>query len=166
MRRFVYFVAVVLMLTLLPSVGQSQSTDRSEMDQWLKISEHQGDLPIGTKITMSNWQQYQEFMPLGMIKLFEGQYSWKMPADVEMEIGPSHEDGNLPRNWVEATEKYGSQTAVEVLPNGHYVLKNYYGGTPFPNPEEPHKGWKILANAFWGYTPAIINHWTVPSFSS
>ena len=26
-----------------------------------------------------------------------------------------------------------------------YVLKNYYGGTPFPKPEEPHKGWKVLA---------------------
>src|SRR5258707_13376372 len=43
----------------------------------------------------------------------------------------------------------------KVLPNGHYVIKNYHGGTPFPNPQEPHKGWKILANVFWGYVPSV-----------
>ena len=52
---------------------------------------------------------------------------------------------------MEATEKYGSQTSVEVLPNGHYVMQNYHGGTPFPNPQDPNKGWKILANVFWAY---------------
>ena len=64
----------------------------------------------------------------------------------------------LPKGWLETTEKYGSQTTVEVLPNGHYVLHNYHGGTPFPNPQEPHKGWKVLANAFWGYQPTIYNN--------
>ena len=52
-------------------------------------------------------------------------------------------------------QKYGPQTAVEILPNGHYVLKNYHGGTPFPNPQEPNKGWKMLANVFWAYVPSI-----------
>jgi hypothetical protein len=66
MRRTVYIVAAVFMLTLPSSVGRSQSTDRSEMDQWLRASEYQGDLPIGTKITMSNWQ-HKQFMPLGLI---------------------------------------------------------------------------------------------------
>jgi len=70
-------------------------------------------------------------------------------------VGPSHVGGILPRGWVEATEKYGKQTEVDVLPNGHYAIKNYYGGTPFPDPEEPHKGWKILANVFWAFVPAL-----------
>jgi hypothetical protein len=144
-------------MVLLPSLGWAQSTDRSEMDQWLKASEHQGDLPIGTKITMANWQQYKQFMPLGMIELFQGQYGWKMPADVEMDVGPSHEGGNLPKGWTEATERYGQQTGVEVLPSGHYVLKNYRGGTPFPHPQDPYKGWKVLANVFFAYTPVVFN---------
>lgn len=149
-------IAGIVLLLALPSFVFAQETvDRSEIDQWLKASEHQGDLPIGTKITMANWQQYKQFMTLGMQVFFEGRLGWKMPADVEMDVGPSHEEHNVPKNWVEATEKYSSQVRVEVLPNGHYVLKNYYGGTPFPNPEEPYKGWKILANVFWGYTPAI-----------
>ena len=121
----------------------------------LTASEKQGDIPVGTKITMSNWQQYQQFMPFGMVQLFEGKYQWKMPSDVEMDVGPTHQGGNLPKTWVEATEKYGSQTDVEVMPNGHYLLKNYHGGTPFPNPSDPNKGWKVMANVFFAYTPAM-----------
>ena len=142
----------------LPSLALAQATDRSEMDQWLKASEHQGDVPIGTRITMSNWQQYKQFMPFGMVELFQGQYGWKMPADVEIDIGPSHEGGNLPKSWVEATEKYGTQTGVQVLSNGHYLLKNYQGGTPFPNPQEPYKGWKVMANVFYAYAPVLYIH--------
>jgi hypothetical protein len=154
MIRGIRVFLVVVSIALLPAIGWSQSTDRSEMDQWLKTSEHQGDLPVGTKITMANWQQYQQFMPLGMIKLFEGHYYWKMPADVEMDVGPTH-IGNLPKGWVEATEKYGAQTSVDVLPSGHYVIKNYQGGTPFPNPQEPNKGWKVLADVFFAYYPTL-----------
>jgi hypothetical protein len=72
-----------------------------------------------------------------------------------MNVGPAVYNTFLPKTWIEATEKYGPQTGVDVLPNGHYVLKNYHGGTPFPNPEEPNKGWKILANVFWAYVPSV-----------
>ncbi len=40
-------LGAVLTIALLPSLGWSQSTDRSAMDQWLKDSEHQPDLPLG-----------------------------------------------------------------------------------------------------------------------
>ena len=59
------------------------------MDQWVKDTANQGDEPVGAKITMANWQQYKQFMPLGMQKLFEGGYYWKMPADIEMDVGPA-----------------------------------------------------------------------------
>jgi len=147
-------VVIGLFVLLLPSPVRAQQTDRSEMNDWLKMSQNQGDIPIGTKITMQNWQQYKQFMPVGMIKLFEGEYGWKMPADVEMPVGPARFD-LIPKSWVEATEKYGSQTGVEVLPNGHYRIKNYHSGTPFPNPQDPYKGWKILANTFWFVRPAL-----------
>jgi hypothetical protein len=120
MKRFASVLVVAAMVLSLSRLGWAQAgTDFSEMDQWVKDTAHQGDITIGTKITMSNWQQYKQFMPLGMIKLFEGTYGWKMPADVEMDVGPAHEGGNLPKTWVEATERYGAQTSVEVLPNGH-----------------------------------------------
>jgi hypothetical protein len=48
------------------------------------------------------------------------------------------------------TERYGSQTQVVALPDGTFDLKNHVGGLPFPNPSEPYKGWKILANQRFG----------------
>ena len=51
------------------------------MDQWIKATEHQTEPTIGTTMTMPNGQQCQSVMPLGMIKLFQGRYGWKMPAD-------------------------------------------------------------------------------------
>src|SRR5438876_59218 len=151
-KSLVCRLALALGMILMPALASAQSTDRSEMNG--KMTENQKDIPIGTTINMSNWQQYQNVMPLGMIKLFQAPYSWKIPSDVQITLGPNHVGGNLPRTWVEATEKYGPQTQVQVLPNGHYALRNYYGGTPFPNPQEPHKRWKILANVFWAFVPA------------
>src|SRR5260370_5640548 len=48
-----------------------------------------GTIRAGTRITMENWQNYKQFMPDGMIALFQGRYYWKMPPDVEMEVGPT-----------------------------------------------------------------------------
>jgi len=89
MKKWFGFVAVGL-LFCLPAMSFAQtSTDRSELDQFLKDTQNQGDLPVGTKITMQNWEQYKAFMPFGMTVLFEGKYYWKMPADVEIDVGPT-----------------------------------------------------------------------------
>jgi len=109
------------------------------------VEDSHDSIPIGTKITMRNWQQYRQFMPDGMSALFEGKYFWKMPADVEMNIGPTRAFAPPP-GYVAATEKYGGQTQAVVLPDGRHDLKNYVGGLPFPTPSEPYKGWKILAD--------------------
>src|SRR6266481_4705335 len=112
-------------------------------------------IPPGTTITMQNWQQYRQFMPDGMVELFEGKYFWKMPADVQMEVGPTviHP---LPKGYVAATEKYSSQVKLVALPDGGLTVENYFGGEPFPNPDEPHKGWKILANLWFRYFPHLV----------
>jgi hypothetical protein len=113
-------LSFVLSAILLPSIAIAQSTDRSELDEFLKQTANQGaEPPVGTKITVANWQQYKQFLPFGMAKLFAGQYQWKMPQDVEIDIGPARY-GNLPKTWIEATEKYGAQDSVEVLPNGPF----------------------------------------------
>lgn len=112
-------------------------------------------IPPGTTITMQNWQQYKQFMPDGMIALFEGKYFWKMPADVEMEVGPTviHP---LPATYLAATEKYASQVRLVTLPDGGLNIENYQGGIPFPNPGEPNKGWKILADFWFRYYPHLV----------
>jgi hypothetical protein len=56
---------------------------------------------------------------------------------------------------LEATEKYASQVKIVELPSGGLTLDGYQGGIPFPNPKEPHKGWKILANLWFRYEPHL-----------
>jgi hypothetical protein len=122
----------------------------------------------GTIITMQNWQNYRRFMPDGMAALFEGKYFWKMPADVQMEVGPTI-NTPLPKNYLAATEKYAGQVKIIELPNGGFTLQDYRGGIPFPNPQEPHRGWKVLMNLWYRYTPRllVVTHgWTCSVNSS
>jgi hypothetical protein len=109
----------------------------------------------GTIITMQNWQNYRQFMPEGMAALFEGKYFWKMPPDVQMEVGPTVIDP-LPNNYLATTEKYADQVRTIELPDGGLTLQGYHGGIPFPNPQEPHRGWKVLANLWYRYTPELL----------
>lgn len=112
-------------------------------------------IPPGTRITMQNWRQYQKFMPHGMVVLFQGTRFWKMPADVEMDVGPTviHP---LPKNYRQATQKYASGVKLVALPDGGFTVSGYRGGIPFPKPSAPHKGWKILANFWFRYMPHLV----------
>ena len=112
-------------------------------------------IPPGTVITAQNWRQYSQFMPDGMIVLFNGQTSWKMPADVEMPVGPTVINP-LPASYLAATEKYSPTTSVTELPDGRLTITGYQGGIPFPHPAEPHKGWEILSDFWYRYMPHIV----------
>lgn len=127
---------------------------RAEHDGAMTAAAANGIAP-GTSITMQNWQQYKEYMPDGMADFFAGKYSWKMPSDVQMDVGPTviHP---LPKTYQEATEKYSGQVKIVDLPDGGLTLANYQGGSPFPNPTEPHRGWKILADVWYRYLPHLI----------
>jgi len=87
--------------------------------------------------------EFQAVHADGMVALFEGKYFWKMPADVSMEVGPTV-NYPLPKELSRATEKYSSQVKIVELPDGGLTLTGFKVGL-FPNPEEPHKGWKVLA---------------------
>ena len=115
-----------------------------------------GDIPSGTKITMQNWHQYAAFMPAGMQALFEGKYFWKMPADIELIVGPTVVHP-LPLFYQQATERYASRVKLVATPDGGLMLRDYVAGMPFPNPQEPHKGWKILANLWYRYFPYLVS---------
>jgi hypothetical protein len=109
----------------------------------------------GTVITMANWTQYRGFMSDGMATLFEGKYFWKMPPDIRIEVAPT-DLHPLPRNYLAATEKYAPEVKIVELPDGGLTLKDYMGGIPFPNPQEPHKGWKVLVNLWFRYAPYLV----------
>lgn len=87
-------------------------------------------------------------MPLGMIALFQGSYSWRMPDDVKMDIGPTHLVP-MPKSYLQATESYSNAVKIVALPDGGWTLEGYVAGMPFPHPQGPQKGWKILANEWF-----------------
>jgi hypothetical protein len=148
-KRITCVIAICLIAGLWIGVAAAGENPRASMDGALPDT-----IPPGTAITTANWQQYRAFMPDGMAALFEGKYFWKMPPGVRIEIGPTviHP---LPKNYLAATEKYASVVRVVELPNGGVTLENYRGGIPFPNPAEPHKGWKTLANVWYRYIPHL-----------
>jgi hypothetical protein len=148
-------LALLFILAVGPLTGLARADSvQDSMKAWLADTANQTTIPPGTTITMQNWQQFKQYMPVGMIGFFEGSYFWKMPADVEMPVGPTviHP---LPRGYLEASEKYGSQTRVIHMPDGHMNVANYVAGMPFPNPEEPDKGYKILANVWFPGGPYL-----------
>jgi hypothetical protein len=147
----VFGFVTLLIFALCPIQGHAQvstSAAKAAADGAVQA------IPPGSTITMQNWQQYRQFMPDGMAALFEGKYGWKMPPGVSMEVGPTviHP---LPPNYLAATERYAGQVHIDELPDGGLTLHNYQGGIPFPNPQEPHKGWKILANLWYRYEPHL-----------
>ena len=112
-------------------------------------------IPVSTKITLANWQQYSQYMPLGMRELFKGDQFWKMPADLEIVVGPTLPE-KLPLGYVQATAKYSGNVRVVHLADGHNDIRNYAGGEPFPDPQEPDKGYKLLADLWFAYVPHFL----------
>jgi Protein of unknown function (DUF1329) len=164
--RIVGFPILLVVSLLLPVTTQAQEQPAASLGHAESVSPRR-TIPPGTRITINNWQTYKEFMPDGMIALFRGGYYWKMPPDVEMEVGPTliHP---LPKTYLEATSKHASQVTLLELSDGGLSLNGYQGGIPFPNPTNPHKGWKILSNSWYRYIPhLLVDHmgphamWTV-----
>jgi hypothetical protein len=158
------FVAMTCLFWILSNGSvKAQSTSSSVSPRLAAVAQN-GTLktiPSGTIITAQNWRQFAQFMPDGMIALFQGKYFWKMPSDVNMEIGPAVVR-SLPANYLAATERYSPQVKIVDLPSGGLTLSNYRGGLPFPNPSEPHLGWKILTNVWYRYVP----HLTVDTYGT
>lgn len=124
-----------------------------DLERWLASTAHQqGTIAPETKITMSNWPLYQQYMPMGMQELFAGRHFWKMPKDLEIDVGATviHP---LPATYLDAPS---DGVTIVHLPNGHNDIANYVAGQPFPNPQEPDKGYKLLVDLWFAYAPHII----------
>jgi hypothetical protein len=112
-------------------------------------------IPPGTVITNSNWQQFERYMPDGLQGMLAGKYVWKFPADFQIVIGPTSRYP-LPQSYLDATRKYSSLVKIVDLPNGGHTITGYVAGYPFPNPQDPMKGYKILVDNWYRYMPYLI----------
>jgi hypothetical protein len=111
-------------------------------------------IPPGTKITMQNWQKYQQFLPIGMRLMLEGKSAFKYPADFEMVVGPTT-PLPLPKKFREDTEKYNRQVKLDQLPTGGYSIKGYMAGAPFPDPSGPTAGIELMYDNYYTYQPSL-----------
>jgi hypothetical protein len=153
--RNLTLVVFLLSLVLTGSIGSSSAQTTFSGGGIGIGSAPSPAIPPGTTITNQNWQQYRQYMSDGMQALFEGKYFWKMPSDLQINVGATVVNPPPP-NYQAATESYASDVKLIDLPDGRLTLSGYRGGTPFPNPSDPHKGWKILANVVYRYMPHLI----------
>jgi hypothetical protein len=148
-------LGVCALIPAAPLLAAPTQNSAKESSQASEPAVSKAVIPPGTVITMANWRQYEQFMPDGMIALFEGSYFWKMPPDVQMTVGPTVINP-LPKDYLAATEKYSAQTKIVRLPDGGRTILGYSGGVPFPSPTSPDEGWKILANFWYRYIPHLV----------
>ena len=118
-------------------------------------AEARNPIPPGTVITMQNWQKYQQYMNDGLRGLFAGTWLWKFPPDFQMDV-TAYKSHPLPKAYIENTEKYAGQVKIVDLPNGGHNITGYVAGLPFPNPQEPMRGWKLLLDDWYAYQPYVI----------
>jgi hypothetical protein len=113
----------------------------------------------GTKITLQNWQQYKKFMTVLMQAAFSGRYALHFGPEpmYTLEVGPTTDLPPLPE-VIKNTEKYNGQAKLEKLPSGGYLMTGYKAGVPFPNPQEPNRGVKMLYNTWVTFKPNILHN--------
>jgi hypothetical protein len=138
-------LVVVLLLTL-----------RSELNSAEASHPDAAAPPPGTLITYANWERYKQFMPPGMQALFAGGHFWKMPADVQLEVGPTL-PMPLPPTYLADTEKNAGRATLKKLPDAGYIPDGYTTGVPFPNPlsQSALAPYAIFYDLYYHYNPRV-----------
>lgn len=148
-------VAAALVIASAIVLGRTAVAQAKPAD-WQKDKGYENGIPIGTKITLSNWQQFQQFMDPGLILLFQGTSFWHMPKNVVLEVGPTRHVPT-PRAYIQDTEKYSGQVKLTTSPDGGYYPTGYVAGLPFPILDKaPDKsGAQIYWNVYYKMKPRL-----------
>jgi hypothetical protein len=154
--RTLVTVVALLASALIGTAASAQIHYDAKAYQQLVDADSKATIPPGTRITLSNWQQYRRFMPIAIQSLYGGQYLWKIgpEPDYTMEVGPTISTPP-PRQFISDTEKYSSQVKLVKLPNGSYTISGYVAGLPFPAPAQPDLAPKVYFNAYYYFRPIV-----------
>jgi len=99
---------------LCPLVANAQVSWSEQGYDSLAPASSSKTIPPGTRITAQNWQQYKDFMPVGMQQLWAGKFFWRLPANAMVVVAPTTPIP-LPKQYKDDTEKYASQVSLEKL---------------------------------------------------
>ncbi len=118
-------------------------------------------IPPGTRIGVNNWQQYRNFLPIGVQALFSRAYHWSIPKgpDGEMVVGASVVIPS-PYTYSRDTEKYAGSTTLHRAADGRITFSGYVAGLPFPEllPGDSNLVYKLIDDAYFHYHPAILTY--------
>ena len=107
-KTFVVGVICALLAAFTtPKLAQAQIKFDAAAYQALADASSTQTVPVGTSITLANWQQYKQFMPMSMVAAYSQSYGWKVGPGPEytVVIGPT-EAFKMPNGPSKATEKY------------------------------------------------------------
>ncbi|MGO9058389.1 MAG: DUF1329 domain-containing protein [Candidatus Binataceae bacterium] len=161
-RRFGAILCTVsLMVASYRGIAAAQFNYSDDVYKKMAPANGSETIAPGTKITLQNWQQYRQFLPIGIQALYSGQYSWKIGSDPDytVTVAPTV-DIALPDQYRKDTEKYSGQVKLRKLDSGGYTIDGYVAGVPFPNPSEPLTGSKVGYNVRERYHPFLIHYLT------
>lgn len=154
----------VLLLAVLAGAAYGQSTPGS-LDatayRSLVDADSSQTIPPGTRISVSNWQQYKNFMPIGTQVLFSRDYHWSIPSgpDGEMVVGPTIAVPS-PYSYKRDTEKYAGTAELIRTAEGEIGIRGYVAGLPFPElrQNDAELVYKLMYDAYFHYHPAILSY--------
>jgi hypothetical protein len=165
MRRLVLAEAICALMVIGATSGPARAQIKFDAAayQGLADASSSDSIPVGTQITVANWQQYKKFMPMSMVAGYSQQYGWKVGPGPEYTIvvGPTL-PFKFPTPLANATEKYAGQAQLQKVPGGSYTVVGYRSGIPFPKPSGPNIAFQILYNTWYGFVPTRI-HYVDPS---
>jgi len=159
---FLWLPALLATLALMATGAAAQVTQlKFDPQTYASLADANSPdtIPVGTKITQQNWQQYRRFMPVGLQAIYEGKRHWKIgpEQDYTIEVGPSTPIP-MPKKFSSDTEKYAGQATLKRIDTGGYTIDNYQAGLPFPNPKEPQLGYKVAYNNWYYWRPFVYTY--------
>ena len=114
------------------------------------VSTEADTIPPGTKINLSNWQRYQQFMTEGTKLIFAGDHFWSVPKNAEITVGPTIPIGGRPKLYIDYTEKYGSRAKLVRSDTGDYFPATTSPALPDPTSGDPELiGEKVHWDAYY-----------------
>jgi hypothetical protein len=145
--------AAAFLLLALTMAGTARAQQTYNEASYTSMAGPTESIPVGTRITIENWQKYRRFMSVGLQAIMSQRYFWKVPADAVLEVGPTIKIG-LPRKYRDDTEKYHNQVRLVAQGQG-YTIKGYVAGLPFPeiDSKDPLAGVKLIYDNYYNYIP-------------
>jgi hypothetical protein len=160
-RAFAVTCAIVLILQYL-NITHAQSLAWSfnpEAYQALVDTDSPQTIPPNSRISSNNWEQYKNFLPIGLQALFSRSYQWRVPkgADGEIVVGPTVAV-SAPYKFRRDTEQY-DRTAKLTHGSGDQIgISGYIAGLPFAHIRsgDTELVYKLMYNSYFHYHPAIL----------